>query len=83
MEQVGIDETAVNDCIKKSGGLEDPSKNNILDKELDDKERHGIIVMPVAYVNGVPIRGALEFPVIFKAICDVLATGTSTSLCEE
>jgi len=83
MQQVGIDENAVNECMRTSGGLDEASQNQILDKELEDKERNGIIVMPVAYVNGVPIRGALEFPVVFKAICAGFKTGTAPKVCDK
>ena len=39
--------------------------------------------MPVAYVNGVAVRGALEFATIFKAICAGFATGTAPDVCNE
>merc|ERR1712038_2088259 len=38
---------------------------------------------PVAYVNGVVVRGALEFATIFKAICAGFASGTAPYICNE
>ena len=43
----------------------------------------GIVVLPVVHVNGVPIRGGLEFPTVFKAICAGFKSGTEPDVCVE
>lgn len=81
MQRSGIDPSSVNKCMRKSGGLEDGDQNKILQDQLDDIEANGMIVMPVAYVNGVPVRGTLDFDVIFKAVCAGYKKGTQPDIC--
>jgi len=79
--RVGIDTDKVNKCMEQSGGLEDPGQNKVLQDQLDEVEENGIIVMPVAFVNGVPIRGTLDFDVVFKAVCAGYKKGTQPDIC--
>lgn len=83
MEEIGIDYDLVEECIFNHGALDEDVENDMLKKQLDDKEKNGIVVMPVAYVNGVAVRGALEFATIFKAICAGFKKGTEPSICDE
>lgn len=83
MERAQIDPSKVKKCMKKSGGLEDGDQNKILQDQLDEIEANGMIVMPVAYVNGVPVRGTLDFDVIFKAVCAGYKRGTQPDICNE
>ena len=48
---------------------------------MEDKEANRIVIMPVVYVNGVAVRGQLEFATIFKAICSGYAPNTGPSIC--
>jgi len=79
--RAGIDASKINKCIKQSGGLEDRDMNKMLQDQVDEVEANGIIVMPVAYVNGVPIRGTLDFDVVFKAVCAGYKKGTEPEIC--
>jgi len=83
MTEGDIDYDAVEQCIFNHGGLESADANDLLDKQLDDKESNGIVIMPVVYVNGVPVRGHLEFATIFKAICAGYAEGTAPDICSK
>jgi len=81
MVRAGIAVDQVQECIDKSGGFEDAGENSMLQDQLDEVEADGIIVLPVAYVNGVPLRGTLDFDVVFKAICAGYADGTVPEIC--
>jgi len=81
MANVNIDYDAVEQCMFTHGGLEGTESNDILQQQLDDKESKGIVIMPVVYVNGVAVRGQLEFSTIFKAICAGYAPGTEPRIC--
>jgi len=83
MEDVGIDFDRIEECIFQHGALESDEENDLMQKQLDDKKEQGIVIMPVAYVNGVVVRGALEFATIFKAICAGFAAGTAPYICNE
>jgi len=81
MMRAEIDVERVNDCVEKSGGFETAGENTMLQDQLDAVEEFGIIVLPVAYVNGIPLRGTLDFDVVFKAICAGYADGTVPDIC--
>ena len=83
MKKLGLDYDLVDQCIFENGGLTDDKENKILQAELDAKAQAGIIVLPVVHVNGVPIRGGLEFPTVFKAICAGFKSGTEPGVCAE
>lgn len=44
---------------------------------------HRVVVIPSAYVNNVPIRGALTAANIFTAICAGFADGTEPVVCQQ
>ena len=71
----------MNNCMKQSGGIEDKGQNKVLQDQVDKVEANGIIVMPVAYVNGVPIQDTLDFNVVFKAVCVGYKKGTQPDIC--
>ena len=48
-----------------------------------EKDKSGVVILPAMYVNRVSIRGSLEFPVVFKAICAGYASGTMPEVCEK
>jgi len=81
MMRAAIDIDQVNECIDKSGGFESEGENTMLQDQLDEVEANGIIVLPVAYVNAVPLRGTLDFDVVFKAICAGYLDGTVPDIC--
>jgi hypothetical protein len=78
-----VDFDQVQECIDEMGGLEVPEGNEMLENELTEKETKGIVVMPVVYVNGVPIRGELEFATVFKALCAGYKSGTAPKICDK
>mmetsp|Transcript_9745 Transcript_9745/g.10777 ORF Transcript_9745/g.10777 Transcript_9745/m.10777 type:complete len:504 (+) Transcript_9745:46-1557(+) len=82
METAGIEYDRVGECIFEHGGLESDEQNDLLQKQLLDKESSGVVIMPVSYVNGVAVRGALEFATIFKAVCAGYASGTEPAICD-
>mmetsp|Transcript_29560 Transcript_29560/g.35151 ORF Transcript_29560/g.35151 Transcript_29560/m.35151 type:complete len:511 (-) Transcript_29560:225-1757(-) len=81
MARAGVEITHVNKCVAKSGGTADNKENTRLQAQMEEVENNGIIVLPVAYVNGVPIRGTLDFDVIFKAVCAGYKDGTTPDIC--
>lgn len=83
MEELNLDYDRIEECIFNHGQLTEDAENDMLQKQLDDKKNSGIVIMPVAYVNGVAVRGALEFATIFKAICAGFKTGTQPAICTE
>lgn len=82
-QTVNVDFDLVEQCLYENGGLTDDQENKILQNELDAKAKAGIVVLPVVHVNGVPIRGGLEFPTVFKAICAGFKSGTEPDVCVE
>lgn len=83
MNQVGIDFNLIKDCMSSHGGLDNDAPNSLLEKQLQEKDSNGIVVMPVVYVNGVAVRGAMEFATVFKAICSGFARHTEPSVCSK
>merc|ERR1712161_83763 len=52
-----------------------------MEQQLLSKDKSGVVILPAMYVNRVSIRGSLEFPTVFKAICAGYSTGTTPSVC--
>jgi len=78
-----IDYKKITSCMSDSGGTEDDKINALLESELVSKDTFGVVILPAAYVNGVSIRGALEFATIFRAICAGYAAGTVPDVCKQ
>lgn len=70
-------------CIRDSGGLDNDAPNNKLDQEITSEVGRGVVVIPSAYVNNVPVRGALTASNIFTAICAGYAEGTEPIVCNQ
>lgn len=83
MGHAGVDPKKVDSCMKDSGGLEGDGPNSMLESQLLAKDKSGVVILPAMYVNRVSIRGSLEFPVVFKAICSGYESGTTPSVCAE
>ena len=71
----------VEKCMADSGGLEGDVANTLLDKELQAKDKAGIILIPTLFVNQAPVRGSLSFATAFKAICSGYSSGSEPSIC--
>jgi len=65
-----------------SGGLEDDVNNIFMEQQLLSKDKSGVVILPAMYINGVSIRGSLDFPVVFKAICAGYASGITPAVCD-
>jgi len=76
-----IDKAVVKKCMKDSGGTANDNPNEILENELAAKDAAGVVILPATFVNGAAIRGALEFAVIFKAICSGYVAGSEPDVC--
>eukprot|EP00568_Trieres_chinensis_P004839 CAMPEP_0183290544 /NCGR_PEP_ID=MMETSP0160_2-20130417/173_1 /TAXON_ID=2839 ORGANISM="Odontella Sinensis, Strain Grunow 1884" /NCGR_SAMPLE_ID=MMETSP0160_2 /ASSEMBLY_ACC=CAM_ASM_000250 /LENGTH=519 /DNA_ID=CAMNT_0025451165 /DNA_START=95 /DNA_END=1654 /DNA_ORIENTATION=+ len=83
MAHAGIDNSKINQCMTDSGGLKDDAPNALLQDQLAAKDSSGVVILPAAFVNGAAIRGALEFEVVFKAICAGYLAGTQPGICKE
>jgi len=83
MDHSGIDGSKIDQCMDESGGLDVDKPNSVLEDELKAKENTGVVILPAAFVNGAAIRGALDFAVIFKAICAGYQVGTEPGICVE
>lgn len=70
-------------CMHDSGGLDGDVPNNKLDLEIAKATEGGVVVLPMAYVNESPVRGALTPTNIFMAICDGYAPGTEPVMCRQ
>ena len=81
MTHAGVDAKAIDQCMADSGGLEEDVENILMEQQLLSKDKSGVVILPAMYVNGVSIRGSLEFPTVFKAICSGYYTGTTPSVC--
>lgn len=81
MAHAKVDKGAIEQCIDDSGGLEEDAENSLLEVQLLAKDKSGVVILPAMYVNRVSIRGSLEFPVVFKAICAGYSSGTTPSVC--
>ena len=81
MARAHVDGNKIEQCMNDSGGLEGDVENQLLEVQLLAKDKSGVVILPAMYVNRVSIRGSLEFPVVFKAICSGYASGTIPSVC--
>lgn len=81
MVHAEIDQAKIETCVQDSGGLNDDVANVIFDAELAAKDKAGVVILPATFVNGAAIRGALEFQVMFKAICSGYVAGSEPDIC--
>lgn len=77
----GIDGKKIGSCMSDSGGVTKDQINSILEEELLSKDKAGVVILPAIYVNGASLRGALEFPTVFNAVCSGYAAGTVPQVC--
>eukprot|EP00977_Amphora_coffeiformis_P020668 scaffold8374_cov175-Amphora_coffeaeformis.AAC.107 len=79
----GIELELVHRCMRDSGGTNSDAPNNKLDMEISNQISRGVVVIPTAYVNDIPIRGALSTTNVFSAVCAGYAPGTEPKVCPE
>ncbi|GKY93175.1 hypothetical protein MPSEU_000285500 [Mayamaea pseudoterrestris] len=83
MTRASVDSSLIESCMADSGGLEGDVANKILDQQLADKEKSGIILIPSLIVNGAPIRGELSLATALKAICSGYSRGSEPPICDK
>jgi PA domain len=81
MKKAGVDADAVKKCMSESGGLEGNKTNTLLEGELSHRETSGVVVIPTLFVDQAPVRGALSFSTVLKALCAGYAPGSEPSIC--
>ena len=81
MEHSNVNKFKIDACMQDFGGLEGDEPNELLQTQLQEKEASGIVILPAASVNGAALRGALEFAVVFKAICAGFRKGHEPEIC--
>ena len=64
-----IDKTQIEQCMADTGGLESPSVNVLLEKQIDSAISRAIMLLPTKFVNEMPIRGSLTSANVFNALC--------------
>lgn len=83
LKKAKIDDKVIDQCIRDSGGLVADTTNAILEDEINDQVRRGVVILPSAYVNNVPIRGAINVNNVFGAICAGYSYGTEPKICKK
>jgi len=81
LQKGGINKAAVDKCMTDTGDLATGDMNELFDEELKEVKKNGVNLVPLMLVNGAPLRGALELPVAFKAICAGYAGGSEPEIC--
>lgn len=81
--QAGVDKAQVDACMQQAGGLQDDVENTVLEAQLGEREAAGVVIIPSMYIDQSPIRGALEFATVFKAVCAGFVHGTMPDVCKK
>eukprot|EP00560_Eucampia_antarctica_P007971 CAMPEP_0197824116 /NCGR_PEP_ID=MMETSP1437-20131217/1419_1 /TAXON_ID=49252 ORGANISM="Eucampia antarctica, Strain CCMP1452" /NCGR_SAMPLE_ID=MMETSP1437 /ASSEMBLY_ACC=CAM_ASM_001096 /LENGTH=536 /DNA_ID=CAMNT_0043423625 /DNA_START=33 /DNA_END=1643 /DNA_ORIENTATION=- len=80
-KQAKIDKDVIERCMHDSGGVTGDTTNQKLSDALETQTKQGIVVLPTAFVNTVPLRGALSASSVFNAICAGFLDGTQPDIC--
>ena len=81
MSHAAIDSSAVETCMKDSGGTTTDGVNTLLQAEITAKDEKGVVVVPTVYVNTVAMRGGISAQTVFSTICSGFLDGTSPEVC--
>jgi hypothetical protein len=82
MDHAGVEKHKIDACMQDSGGLEDDNLNQVLEQELAAREASGVVIVPSFYVNSAPLRGAMNIPEVFEAICAGYRSGSEPDVCK-
>jgi hypothetical protein len=82
LDLAGIDPVKIEKCMADTGGLDGDVVNTLLEQQLVDKAKDGMVVLPTLFVNNAPIRGAFDYRNAFRAICNGFAVGSGPEICE-
>lgn len=83
MKHSAVEWDKIQKCMDDSGGLTENVENSILEEELSNREKSGIVILPSFIVNQAPLRGALTTPEVFEAICSGYADGSEPIICQK
>ena len=83
MERSGIEYSKIQTCMDDSGALDEDIENSILEAELADREKDGVVIMPSVFVNNAPLRGQLTTNEVFDAICAGYMPGSEPTACKK
>lgn len=78
-----VDGSAIDQCMKDSGGLAQDKGNQLFDEQIKQAEATGVVIIPAAFVNGAAIRGNLSFENVFGSICAGYLKGTEPDVCSQ
>lgn len=81
MSHANVDKSAIDQCMQQSGGLDGDVSNTMLDAELANREKSGVVLIPSLYINKAPIRGEMAYVTTFRAICAGYAAGYEPKVC--
>jgi PA domain len=82
MEMAKVDQSVVDQCIVASGGLTDDTTNTELEKMVRAKDTSGAVIIPSLFVNQAPVRGAMSFGNVFRAVCAGYSSGSEPKICK-
>mmetsp|Transcript_988 Transcript_988/g.1288 ORF Transcript_988/g.1288 Transcript_988/m.1288 type:complete len:486 (-) Transcript_988:398-1855(-) len=83
MKAAGVKKADIDQCMQASGGTEGDNANELLEKEIADQLKSGVVLVPSLLVNQAVIRGYLNFGTTFRAICAGFAPGSEPTICNE
>eukprot|EP00531_Pseudo-nitzschia_arenysensis_P001907 CAMPEP_0116114780 /NCGR_PEP_ID=MMETSP0329-20121206/157_1 /TAXON_ID=697910 /ORGANISM="Pseudo-nitzschia arenysensis, Strain B593" /LENGTH=519 /DNA_ID=CAMNT_0003608171 /DNA_START=68 /DNA_END=1627 /DNA_ORIENTATION=- len=83
MERSGIQYSKIKICMDDSGGLEGDVENKVLDDEIQEQNKNGVIILPSVFVNNAPLRGAPTTDEVFDAICAGYKIGNEPEICRK
>ncbi|CAN0238396.1 unnamed protein product, partial [Hapterophycus canaliculatus] len=67
--------------MSDSGGTDGDQKNDILEKELEQKGSKSIVIVPTVFVNNVAERGGISSAAVLSTICAGYKSGTAPEVC--
>jgi PA domain len=82
MTVAGVDPRVVDSCFSESGGLTADGPNIELEKMLRNKDVSGVVIIPSLFVNQAPVRGAMSFGNVFRAVCAGYSSGSEPKICK-
>lgn len=76
-----IDSSEIDSCMVESGDTTDDGVNTFLDRALQAQQKHGVVMLPSAYINDMSLDASLTTQNLFSAICGQFQTGAAPEVC--
>ena len=73
-----IDTDKITTCMTLSGNVDKDQSNGFLDTEIKAQQQYGVVSLPNVFVNGKPLKGAINPYTIFYDICMNFQSGQPT-----